>query len=42
MEQEKRETVKRKTLEALGCSLYVIAFIIMGAVLVAKCNTIFG
>jgi len=42
MEQEKRETGRRKALEALGCSLYVIAFLVMGAVLVSKCGKIFS
>jgi len=36
------KTGKRKALEALGCSLYIIAFLIMGAVLVARCGTIFN
>ena len=40
MNKEDRETGKRKTLEALGCLLYVVAFLIMGAVLVAKCGKI--
>ena len=30
------KTGKRKTVEALGCLLYVVAFLIMGAVLVSK------
>jgi hypothetical protein len=34
------KTGKRKAIEALGCSLYVIAFLVMGAVLVAKCGKI--
>jgi hypothetical protein len=40
MSKRDSETGKRKALEALGCSLYVIAFLIMGAVLVAKCGKI--
>jgi len=40
MSKKDRGTGKRKALEALGCSLYVIAFLIMGAVLVAKCGKI--
>ena len=40
MSKKDRGTGKRKALEALGCSLYVIAFLIMGAVLLAKCGKI--
>ncbi len=35
-----QKQLKRKALEALGCSLYVIAILVMGAVLVAKCGKI--
>ena len=41
MNKGDHNTGKRKTLEALGCLLYVVAFIIMGAVLVSKCGKIF-
>jgi hypothetical protein len=40
MEKGDPKTGKRKALEALGCSLYVIAFLVMGAVLVSKCGKI--
>ncbi|MDF1536429.1 MAG: hypothetical protein P1S46_08015 [bacterium] len=30
------KTGKRKVLEALGCLLYVVAFLIMGSVLLVK------
>ena len=33
---------RRKALEAFGCSLYIIAFLIMGAVLISKCGKIFN
>ena len=41
MENKDPQTGNRKALEAIGCSLYVIAFLIMGAVLMSKCDTIF-
>ena len=41
MENNDPQPGKRKTLEAIGCSLYIIAFTIMGAVFLAKCDTIF-
>ena len=41
MENQDPETSKRKTLEAIGCALYIIAFIVMGAVFLTKCDTIF-
>jgi len=41
MNENKPDSGKRKTIEALGCSLYVIGFLIMGAVLMAKCGKIF-
>jgi hypothetical protein len=37
---EKRGMTKRKSLEAVGCLLYVIAFLIMGAVFLVKCSRI--
>jgi len=40
MNTPENKSGKRKALEALGCSLYVIAFLVMGAVLVAKCGKI--
>ncbi|MDF1526485.1 MAG: hypothetical protein RRA15_04765 [bacterium] len=41
MKERNHSTGKRKALEALGCSLYVICFLIMGAVLVSRCGKIF-
>ena len=41
MEDKDPQPGKRKALEAIGCSLYIIAFTIMGAVFIAKCDTIF-
>ena len=41
MKEKEQNTGKRKALEALGCSLYVICFLIMGTVLVSKCGKIF-
>ena len=41
MENHNPEKGKRKALEAIGCSLYIIAFLVMGAVFISKCDTIF-
>jgi hypothetical protein len=40
MDTEKKEIRKRKFLEGVGCLLYVIAFLIMGAVFLVKCSHI--
>jgi len=41
METRDPKNGRRKVLEAIGCSLYIIAFIVMGAVLVSQCDTVF-
>jgi len=38
MEIEKADVRKRKTLEVIGCLLYVIAFLVMGAVFLVRCT----
>ncbi len=42
MAEKTRNSGKRKAVEALGCLLYVVAFVIMGAVLVTKWGKIFN
>jgi hypothetical protein len=41
MEKPDPVTGKRKVLEALGCSLYILAFLIMGTVFISRCGKIF-
>jgi len=41
MEKGDPNITKTRFLEAFGCLLYVIAFLVMGAVLVSKCGVIF-
>jgi len=36
------KTGRKKAVEALGCLLYVVAFLVMGAVLVSKWGEIFN
>jgi len=38
MDEGKREIAKRKAIEALGCALYMAAFLVMGSVLLSKCG----
>jgi hypothetical protein len=38
MVSEKEEMRKRKLLEVTGCLLYVVAFLVMGAVFLVRCG----